>query len=129
MGWPPKLLRDQSTAERVIALAIGPILLGVICGWLLGATEVGYIVLTALAALAGVTVGFEHDSPRAGALRGLWGGALFSLTICEVHRLLGAEALADVPDPIELIVPVFALIGSALGAFGAARRRKLENAA
>jgi hypothetical protein len=124
VGWPPKLLRDQSTAERVFALALGPILLGAVCGWLLGATEIGYIILTTLAALGGYAAGYEHDSPRAGMLRGLWGGSLFALTICEVHRLLGEKPLAEVPDPIELIVFVFALIGAALGAFGAARRRK-----
>src|SRR4051812_2245667 len=128
MHWPPKLFPDQSTAERIFGLLIGPILLGAICAWLLGVTEIGYTVLTLLAVIGGVAAGYEHDSPRAGALRGLWGGALFSLTICELHRLIGNDAKADVPDPIELIIIAFALIGCALGAFGASRRRKRENA-
>jgi F0F1-type ATP synthase assembly protein I len=124
--WPPKLLRDQSTAERIFALLIGPILLGAICGWLLGVTEIGYTVLTLLAVIGGVAAGYEHDAPKAGALRGLWGGSLFGLAICEVHRLIGNEAKAEVPDPVELVIIVFALIGCALGAFGASRRRKRE---
>jgi hypothetical protein len=128
MHWPPKLFPDQSTAERFVGLIVGPVLLGAICGWLLGATEIGYIVLTLLAVLGGIAGGYEHDTLRDGALRGLWGGALFGLTICEVHRLIGNAAKADVPDPIELNIIVFAVIGCALGAFGASRRRKRESA-
>jgi hypothetical protein len=119
-------LRDQSTAERVFALLIGPILLGAICGWLLGVTEIGYTILTLLAVIGGVAAGYEHDRPRAGALRGLWGGALFGISICEVHRIIGEPATAEVPEPIELIAIVFALIGCALGALGAYQRHKRE---
>jgi hypothetical protein len=129
MGWPPKLFRDQSTAERVFALLIGPILLGAICGWLLGVTEIGYTILTLLAVIGGVAAGYEHVTPRSGALRGLWGGAVFGLAICEVHRLIGASPTAEVPDPIEIIITFFALIGCALGAIGAYRRGKRESRA
>ena len=119
---------DQNAAERVFGLLIGPVLLGVICGWLLGVTEVGYTVLTVLAILGGLAAGYEHSTLGSGALRGLWGGALFSLTICEVHRLIGNDSLATTPKPIEIIVIVFAAIGSVLGLIGAALRRKRENA-
>lgn len=124
MGWPPKLFPDQSTAERIFGLLIGPILLGAICGWLLGVTEIGYTILTLLSVLGGLAAGYEHDTPRAGALRGLWGGTLFALAICEVHRIIGNNSLATTPKPIEIIVPIFALISCGLGAFGASRRRK-----
>src|SRR3954468_842584 len=129
MHWPPKLFPDQSTAERIFGLLIGPIVLGAICGWLLGVTEVGYVVLTTLAIAGGLAAGYEHATLGSGALRGLWGGTLFSLTICEVHRLIGNNSLATTPKPIEIIVIVFALISMVLGIIGAALRRKRENKA
>lgn len=129
MGWPPKLFPDQSAAERVFGLFIGPVLLGAICGWLLGVTEIGYTALTVLSILGGLGAGYEHATPRSGALRGLWGGALFALTICEVHRLIDTDSLATTPKPIEIIVPIFAIFGSLLGMIGARARRKRENAA
>jgi hypothetical protein len=121
------LFPEQNTAERVFGLLIGPILLGAICGWLLGVTEIGYTVLTLLAILGGLAAGYEHATLGSGALRGLWGGTLFSLTICEVHRLIGNDSLASTPKPIEIIVIVFAVISMILGLIGAALRRKREN--
>jgi hypothetical protein len=126
--WPPKLLPEQSAAERIFSLVLGPILLGAICGWLLGVTEIGYTILTLLSILGGLAAGYEHTTPRAGALRGLWGGTLFSLTICEVHRLIDTDSLATTPKPIELIVPIFAIISTILGLLGARSRRKRETA-
>ena len=129
MDWPPKLFPDQSTAERAFGLFVGPVLLGAICGWLLGVTEIGYTVLTLLAILGGLAAGYEHTTPRSGILRGLWGGTLFSLTICEVHRLIDTDSLATTPKPIEIIVPIFAGISMILGYLGARSRRKRETAA
>ena len=128
MGWPPKLFPDQSTAERIFGLIVGPVLLGAICGWLLGETEIGYTVLTLLSMLGGLAAGYEHTTPGSGLLRGLWGGTLFSLTICEVHRLIGNNSLATTPKPIEIIVPIFAVISMILGLIGARLRRKRESA-
>lgn len=128
MGWPPKLFPDQSAAERFFGLIVGPILLGAICGWLLGVTEIGYTVLTLLAILGGLAAGYEHATLGSGALRGLWGGTLFSLTICEVHRLIDTDSLATTPKPIEIIVPIFAVISMILGMIGARARRKREAA-
>jgi hypothetical protein len=127
MGWPPKLFPEQSAAERIFGLFVGPVLLGAICGWLLGETEVGYTVLTLLSILGGLAAGYEHATLRSGALRGLWGGTLFSLTICEVHRLIDTDSLATTPKPIELIVPIFAVISMFLGLIGARARRKRES--
>lgn len=129
MIWPPKLFSDQSAAERAFALILGPILLGVICGWLLGVTEIGYVALTTLSILGGLAAGYEYASLRAAALRGLWGGSLFALTISEVHRLIDTDSLAITPKPIEIIVPIFAIFGSLFGVIGARARRKRERAA
>jgi hypothetical protein len=127
--WPPKLFPDQSAAERFFGLIVGPVLLGAICGWLLGITEIGYTVLTLLSVLGGLAAGYEHATPRSGALRGLWGGTLFSLTICEVHRLIGNDSLARTPTPVEIIIPIFAIISMYLGFYGARARRKRETIA
>lgn len=124
--WPPTLFPDQTTPERIFGLLIGPILLGAICGWLLGVTEVGYTILTILAIVGGISAGYENATPGAGALRGLWGGALFGITIAEVHRLIGNEALATTPDPLELVTIFFAIFGLIFGVVGALLRRKRE---
>lgn len=126
MTWPPLLYRDQPRAQQIAGPLAGPIILGIVCGWLLGVSELVYTVLTLGAILGGILAGYEHDSLLGGAARGAFIGALFSLTICETHRLIGNDSLANTPKPIELLVPVFAIISLVLGLTGAALRRRSE---
>lgn len=126
-AWPPKLFREQPTAMKVAGLLAGPIIFGAICGWLVGVSEVAYTVLTLLAIFGGIAAGYEHDTLGGGAARGAFIGAVFSLTICVVHRVIGSDSLANTPDPIELIVPVFVVISLVLGMVGAALRRRAES--
>ncbi|MFT4049893.1 MAG: hypothetical protein QM648_08645 [Solirubrobacterales bacterium] len=118
------LWSKQPTAQRVLGVTLGPIIFGAICGWLVGVSGAIYTVLTLLAILGGLAAGYEHTTVGAGALRGLFIGTLFALTICETHRLIGNDSLANTPDPIELIVPVFAVISAILGTIGATLRRR-----
>jgi hypothetical protein len=97
---------------------LGPILLGAVCGFLLGESEAGWWISQALGALGGVAGGFEHLTPRAGALRGLVAGTLFGLGIVTADAISGNAPLATAPEPIGLIVIVTALVGTGLGALG-----------
>jgi hypothetical protein len=126
MKWPPPLYRDQPRAQQIAGPLVGPIVFGIICGWLLGVSELVYTVLTLLAILGGIAAGYEHDSLLGGAARGAFIGTLFSLTICETHRIIGNDSLANTPKPIELIIIVFAVISLVLGVIGAALRRRAE---
>ena len=125
-AWPPPLYSNQPGWRKIAGPTIGPILFGVICGWLLGVSEIVYTVLTLLAILGGIAAGYEHISLLGGAARGAFIGALFSLAICETHRLIGNLSQASTPKPIELLVPVFTVISLVLGVIGAALRRRHE---
>lgn len=127
-AWPPQLFSEQPTAIKAAGLFAGPIIFGVICGLMVSVSEIAYVVLTLLGIFGGLAAGYEHDTLRGGAARGAFIGAVFSLTICEVHRLTGNDSVANTPDPIELIVPVFVVISLVLGTSGAALRRRAESA-
>lgn len=127
--WPPPLLATRPRALQIAIPVVGPILLGVLCGWLLGETKVGYLIVSTLGILGGLAAGMEHDTIRGGALRGVLGGVLFALSIAVTWRLIGHRALADVPDPIELLALLFGSVGTLLGIAGAALRRRADRAA
>jgi hypothetical protein len=120
------LFSEQPQAQKLAGLLVGPIFFGIICGWQLGESELRYTVLTVIAMVGGIGAGFEHTSLREGALRGLFIGALFAFAICETHRAIDVSSLASTPKPIEILIPVFALISAALGTIGAAFRRRRE---
>jgi xanthine/uracil permease len=123
----PPLLSSRPIPLQV-ALAGGvPALFGALCGWLLGVSEVAYVVLAVpVAILGGMAAGFEHTEPRQAAVRGLIGGALFGGFILIVHELTGKEPKADLPEPPIVLAVVTAVIGSGLGAIGAGWRRDAE---
>jgi hypothetical protein len=98
---------------------LGPLLFGLVCGFLLGETEVGWWVSQALAAAGGVAGGLEHPNPRQGALRGLVAGVSFGLGIVAGDAISGDPPQAEAPEPIGLIVIVTATIGTLFGALGA----------
>ena len=127
--WPPVLLADRPRWLQIGLPIAGPILLGVFCGWLLGVSGLGYLIVTTLGILGGLNAGYEHNTLRGGAIRGVTGGILFALAIAETWRLIGEDALADVPDPIELLVVLFGAISTALGLIGASLRRRHDAAA
>jgi hypothetical protein len=109
------------TGQFQIAV-LGPVLVGAICGFLLGESAAGWWVAQAAGAVGGVGGGFEHHGARPGALRGLMAGVLFGLGIVAADAISGDPPQAKAPDPIGLIVPLAAVVGSGLGALGGALR-------
>jgi hypothetical protein len=122
--WPPPLLASRPTHLQILIPVIGPVLVGVIGGWLLGETKAGYLIWTLVMILGGIGAGMEHDTARGGALRGLLGGVLFAGTILVTHEIIGNAALAKLPDPPILLCVVFGVISGALGLLGARLRRR-----
>lgn len=96
----------------------GPLLLGLVAGFLLGETAAGYWVVTAIAIVGGVAAGAEHDDARAGALRGLAGGLLFGVGLYVAHVVSADPELVHLPSPSALIVLITTIAGVGLGALG-----------
>jgi len=104
----------------------GPIVFGAICGVLLATSELAYLIATALSVAGGFLAGFEHPSPREGAIRGVIGGTLFGAFILIAHAIDGREAAADLPHPAIVLVAITAAFGSLLGALGGYARERVE---
>jgi hypothetical protein len=108
----------------LLLAVVAPIAFGAVCGILLGLSEGAYVVATLVAGVGGLGAGFEHDRPREGALRGVFGGILFGLAIVIVDGISSADAKADLPDPPVLLAIVTAAFGAGLGALGALIRSR-----
>lgn len=96
---PPPLLTERTPPALALVAIAGPLVLGVICGWLLGVDETSYTVLSVLAILGGIASGYEHIGAGDGAKRGVIGGALFGAAIVATSAVTGAEPEAHLPDP------------------------------
>jgi hypothetical protein len=123
----PPLLSSRPLPVQIVLAGMVPALYGALCGWVLGLSEVAYIILAVPLAMTGqVGAGFEHLGGRSGALRGLVAGALFGGAILAVHELTGKEAKAELPHPEIVLLAVTSLFGSGLGAIGGNWRRDAE---
>jgi hypothetical protein len=113
---------ELPAAARFQIAILGPVLVGAICGFLLGESAPGWWIAQAAGAVGGVAGGLEHQGARQGALRGLVAGILFGLGIVAADAISGDAPRAEAPTPIGLIVPLAAVVGSGLGALGGALR-------
>lgn len=123
----PPLLSEHPPAVRFLLAVVLPIAYGAITGLVLGWTETGYLVLSILGVLGGIGAGFDHRGARAGALRGVLGGALFGGAILVAHELSGAVAEAHLPEPAIILVVVTTLLGVLFGALGGRLRARAES--
>jgi hypothetical protein len=113
---------DLPRAVQVQLAAIGPLLFGLVCGFVLALDAAGYWALTALSVVGGVAGGTEHRAVRTAALRGLIAGACFGLGVVVADGASGRPALAPVPSPTGLLVVISAVAGALLAAAGARLR-------
>src|SRR6476469_6452509 len=109
------LLSERPKSEQLFIVLVLPSLFGAICGVILGITGVGYTVLTLLAILGGIAAGYDHPTPREGALRGIAGGALFGTFILLAHAITGSHAKTSLPHPHILLPVATTLISIPLG--------------
>ncbi len=128
MGRLPPLLRNQPVWLQFTLAVIIPLGYGLITGFVLGSSEIGYLILGLLGILGGAAAGFDHDGAGPGALRGLLGGTLFGAGILIGHELEGSEPEAHIPDPAILVLVITVGLGVILGAIGGRLRARVEAA-
>ena len=122
----PHLLRSRPVALQFVFAGIVPALFGAVTGWMLGVSEIGYLVLSVMGIGGGYFAGLEHDGAGEGAIRGVIGGALFGGLILLTHEALDEEAKAELPHPEILLVAITTAFGVGLGALGGRRRHRHE---
>lgn len=120
------LFETRPALGQALVVFVGPILVGLLCGFLLGHSKVAYLLVSLLTIPGAFLAGFEHAGPSDGADRGLIGGALFGEFILLGHQIDGSAATASLPHPAGVLVVFTALIGTLLGAFGGAMRARAE---
>jgi hypothetical protein len=125
----PVLLSDRSDGQGLIVSMVIPVLFGVVTGWALGVSEIGYLVLSILGIAGGYFAGLEHDYPIDGVYRGMLGGLLFGSAILITNGLIEKEPKAELPDPAVLLIAITAGAGTILGWLGARKRAKTREAA
>ena len=120
--WPPPLLAERPPALRVAIVLVGPIVFGILCGWLLGVSETPYVILVTVGVVGAVTNGYEHLGWRGGLWRGAVSGALTAGAILLTNEVIGKDPKADLPDPHILLVVLFACVAGCFGALGGVLR-------
>ena len=121
------LLLDRPFGAQVVLAVIVPVLFGLVTGFVLGVSEIGYLVLSLLGVLGGIAAGYDHRGADEGAVRGIIGGLLFGVFILVGHSLFDQEAKAHIPQPHVLLVVITTVLGVLFGAWGGARRAKAES--
>jgi hypothetical protein len=123
----PPLLSQRPRPLQILLAGIVPAAFGALCGWMLGVSEVIYLLLAVpVAILGGFAAGLEHAGAASGARRGFVGGLLFGGMLLIVHELTGDEAEAELPDPAILLVVVTTVLGTVLGSLGGRLRARRE---
>ena len=125
----PVLLSDRPDGQGLIASMVVPVAFGAITGWLLGVSEIGYLILALLGIAGGYLAGMEHDYPIDGIYRGVLGGLLFGSSILITNGIIDKEPKAHLPDPETLLIVITTVAGAILGWLGARTRAKQEAAA
>lgn len=120
----PVLLIDRSARIATAVVLVGPLILGIVCGLLLGWNATAYQVLSTLAIAGGIASGLEHVGPGEGFSRGACGGLVFGAAILATSAVTGAEPAAELPDPPAVLAVVTGVLGGVFGAIGGALRRR-----
>lgn len=121
-----------STLPRAVQLQLAvvlPFLFGGVCGFMLGASATGYVVLSVIGALGAWGLGFEHVGIRHGAVRGLVAGVVYGFAFMVAQALSDHAPRVGMPSPLVLSALVSALVGITLGALGGWSRAQLERRA
>ena len=110
---------DLPRAIQVQLAAIGPLLFGLVCGFVLELNAAAYWAASALSAAGGLAGGIEHTAVRTAALRGAVAGTCFGLGIVIANAASNRHALAPLPSPTALLILITATAGAGLAAAGA----------
>lgn len=114
----PPLFRDRERPAQILVGGVVPFVFGAAVGIVLGVSSGGYWGLSAIAAVGGFLVGFEHEDGKGGARRGLIGGILFASGILLAHVIAGTKAKVSLGSVPAVLILIDAFFGVLLGAFG-----------
>lgn len=123
---PPAHFSTLPRPVQAQVAVVGPLLFGMVCGFLLHTTAAGYWVLSIVGILGAVSGGMEHTGAAAGARRGFAAGALFGVGLLLAHAIARGAPLARIPHPAGLIWLVTSVVGTLFGLLGGALRLRLE---
>jgi hypothetical protein len=123
---PPPLLSSLPLPSQLQLAGLGPLLFGMVCGFLLEASAAGYWVLSTVGLLGAVSGGMEHSGARAGGRRGLLAGSLFGVGVILAHAIAREREIVSIPHPAVLLILLTSVIGTLFGAAGGAARSRLE---
>jgi hypothetical protein len=124
----PPLWASRPWPLRIVLATVPSAAYGALCGWVLGVSEVAYIILAIpLAILLQLVVGLEHRNRAEAAARGFVAGACFGGFILIVNQLLiDTEPQFHIEDPKWQLAIVTAVSGAGLAWLGAGLRGQLE---
>jgi hypothetical protein len=124
----PHLWASRPWPLRIVLATVPSAAYGALCGWVLGVSEVAYIILAIpLAILLQLLVGLEHRNRAEAAARGFVAGAFFGGFILIVNQLLiDTEPKFHLEDPKWQLAIVTAVFGAGLAWLGAGLRGQLE---
>jgi hypothetical protein len=114
---------------QVQLAAVGPLLFGLVCGFLLEINGAAYWAASALSVVGGLAGGTEHGAIRAGALRGATAGTCFGLGVVIANAASNGHPLAPLPTPTALLILITASAGTGLAAAGASLNARLTGRA
>lgn len=124
----PHLWAARPWPLRIVLATVPSAAYGSLCGWVLGVSEVAYIILAIpVASLLQLLVGLEHRNRAEAAARGFVAGACFGGFILIVNQLLiDTEPKFHLEDPKWQLAIVTAVFGAGLAWLGAGLRGQLE---
>jgi hypothetical protein len=116
----PPLFVERPFWLQVAGGIVVPVIFGILCGIVLGWSEVVYYVMAGpIAILGGFLAGTEHRATDEGLVRGAIGGLIFGSFVLIGHEIANNAPKAHLPDPQGGLVFATTLFGAILGALGA----------
>jgi hypothetical protein len=123
----PPAFDDRSPVEQIVGAVVVTMVFGLLTGFALGWNEIVYYAMAGPIAIAGGFVGgMEHRTVDEGLVRGALGGLVFGSFILLGLEILNNEPEAYLGEPQVGLVFVTTIVGSVLGALGAAYRARRE---
>jgi hypothetical protein len=123
----PPAFEDRTAVEQIIGAVVVTMVFGLLTGFALGWNEIVYYILVGPIALAGGFYGgTEHRSVDEGFVRGGLGGLVYGSFILLGLEILNNEPEAYLGEPQVGLVFVTTIVGTILGALGAAYRVRRE---
>jgi hypothetical protein len=116
--YDPVLLRDRPRPQQVVIGGVFPAIAGVIAGVLIGVSPGVYYGFGAVAAVATVIGGFEHQDGWGGADRGVVGGFIYGVVLLVTHAIVGTEATVSLGSFPPFLVVITAILGMLLAGLG-----------